>query len=73
MDASNIGGRRDALKCMLWAGAGVLWTVAGGVPRGALLGSAQAAEAGHALRFVQRSVCTVRPGLCPIGTKIACG
>lgn len=25
--------RRGALECMLWAGTGVLWTVAGGVPR----------------------------------------
>jgi 3',5'-cyclic AMP phosphodiesterase CpdA len=49
------GGRRDALKCMLWAGTGVLWTVAGGVPRGTLLGTAQAAEPGRALRFVQIS------------------
>jgi 3',5'-cyclic AMP phosphodiesterase CpdA len=37
--------RRHALECMIWAGTGVLWTVAGGVPvsRG-FLGSAQAAE-----------------------------
>ena len=35
--------RRGALECMLWAGAGVLWTVSGGVPRSSLLGSAQAA------------------------------
>src|SRR5438874_1006812 len=25
--------RRTVLKCMTWAGTGVLWTVAGGVPR----------------------------------------
>jgi 3',5'-cyclic-AMP phosphodiesterase len=24
--------RRQTLKCMLWAGTGVVWTVAGGVP-----------------------------------------
>ena len=46
-DDSGSGGvtRRHALECMIWAGTGVLWTVAGGVPvsRG-LLGSAQAAE-----------------------------
>jgi len=38
--------RRHALECMIWAGTGVLWTLAGGVPvsRG-FLGSAQAAEA----------------------------
>ena len=25
--------RRGALKCMAWAGTGVLWTVSGGIPR----------------------------------------
>jgi len=25
--------RRGLLKCMAWAGTGVLWTVSGGVPR----------------------------------------
>ena len=25
--------RRHVLKCMTWAGAGVLWTIGGGVPR----------------------------------------
>ncbi len=39
-------GRREVLECMLWAGTGVLWTVAGGVPKSSLIGSAQAAEAG---------------------------
>jgi hypothetical protein len=38
--------RRDLLHCMLWAGAGVVWTVAGGIPRSGLLGaSAEAAPA----------------------------
>jgi len=45
-DDGNGGGltRRHALECMIWAGTGVLWTVAGGVPvsRG-FLGTAQAA------------------------------
>jgi 3',5'-cyclic AMP phosphodiesterase CpdA len=45
--------RRGALECMIWAGTGVLWTVAGGVPKSSLLGSAEAAEAG--LRFLQIS------------------
>jgi 3',5'-cyclic AMP phosphodiesterase CpdA len=45
--------RREALECMIWAGAGVVWTLAGGVPKSALLGSAEAAEAGF--RFVQIS------------------
>jgi hypothetical protein len=30
--------RRGFLKCMLWAGTGVLWTVSGGIPRSRLLG-----------------------------------
>jgi len=38
-------GRRGLLKCMAWAGTGVVWTVSGGVPRSAVLGgSARAAE-----------------------------
>jgi len=45
--------RRAALECMIWAGAGVVWTVAGGVPRASLLGSAEAAEASFS--FVQIS------------------
>jgi hypothetical protein len=45
--------RRQALECMMWAGTGVLWTVTGGVPSSALLGSAQAAEAGFS--FLQIS------------------
>ncbi|WP_026608431.1 metallophosphoesterase family protein [Methylocapsa acidiphila] len=39
--------RRGALECMVWAGAGVLWTLDGGVPTSKLLpvgGAAQAAE-----------------------------
>ena len=35
--------RRGVLKCMVWAGAGVLWTVSGGVPQSRLLGGARAA------------------------------
>lgn len=45
--------RRDALTCMLWAGAGVIWTVSGGVPRSALLGDARADEGDFS--FVQIS------------------
>ncbi len=45
--------RRGALECMLWAGTGVIWTVAGGIPRSRLIGSAEAAETG--LSFVQIS------------------
>jgi len=47
--------RRRVLQCMSWAGAGVLWTVSGGIPRTVgLIGEASAAEAG-ALNFVQIS------------------
>ena len=44
-DHENGHTRRHALECMLWAGTGVLWTLAGGVPvsRG-FLGAAQAAD-----------------------------
>ena len=38
---------------MLWAGTGVVWTVAGGVPSSRLIGSAKAAESGFS--FVQIS------------------
>jgi Icc protein len=49
--------RRNLLKCMAWAGTGVVWTVSGGVPRTAgLIGSASAAEATKGeLTFVQIS------------------
>jgi 3',5'-cyclic AMP phosphodiesterase CpdA len=47
--------RRSVLKCMTWAGAGVLWTVAGGVPRSlGIIGEAQAQAAGG-LTFLQIS------------------
>ena len=45
--------RRKSLKCMLWAGTGVVWTVAGGVPSSRLIGAARAAEGGFS--FVQIS------------------
>jgi hypothetical protein len=45
--------RRHALECMIWAGTGVWWTVAGGVPKSRLLGSAAAAEGGFS--FLQIS------------------
>jgi 3',5'-cyclic AMP phosphodiesterase CpdA len=37
--------RRHTLECMAWAGTGLVWAVAGGVPRAELIGSAAAAEA----------------------------
>jgi hypothetical protein len=49
--------RRTALSCMAWAGAGVLWTLSGGVPGSHLIGgSAEAAELdSQAFSFVQIS------------------
>jgi 3',5'-cyclic AMP phosphodiesterase CpdA len=49
--------RRKVLECMTWAGTGVLWTLAGGVPRSlGIVGSAQAAEASASgLTFLQIS------------------
>ena len=49
--------RRHALECMIWAGTGVLCTVAGGVPKTlGLLDRAEAAEAvASGLTFVQIS------------------
>jgi 3',5'-cyclic-AMP phosphodiesterase len=48
--------RRGLLECMVWAGAGVLWTVSGGVPRSRLVGSAEAAPSGTGtLSFMQIS------------------
>jgi hypothetical protein len=45
--------RRQALECMVWAGTGVLWTVSGGIPASAILGTAQAAAGGFS--FLQFS------------------
>lgn len=50
--------RRRAMTCLAWAGAGILWTLDGGVPRGLSLGAPAAAAdkaARHALSFVQIS------------------
>jgi hypothetical protein len=47
--------RRKMLECMTWAGTGVLWTVAGGVPRSlGLVGEARA-QATAGLTFLQIS------------------
>ena len=47
--------RRKVLECMTWAGTGVLWTVAGGVPQSlGLIGEAKA-EAVGGLTFLQIS------------------
>jgi hypothetical protein len=49
--------RRGLLKCMGWAGTGVVWGLSGGVPRTlGLIGEASAAEVKQAgLTFVQIS------------------
>ncbi len=49
--------RRHVLECMVWAGTGVLWTVAGGVPKSlGPLGAAEAAETSQsAFTFLQIS------------------
>ena len=57
-DGAAAMARRQALECMVWAGAGVLWTVAGGVPVSRLIGHAEAATpAGTSggLSFIQIS------------------
>jgi 3',5'-cyclic-AMP phosphodiesterase len=45
--------RRDFMKCLAWAGTGIVWTVAGGVPRSMNLGGA--AQAAEGFSFVQIS------------------
>jgi 3',5'-cyclic AMP phosphodiesterase CpdA len=47
--------RRGALKCLAWAGTGLVWTVAGGVPRALSLGEALAATPADGFTFVQIS------------------
>jgi len=51
--------RRGALECMVWAGAGVIWTLTGGVPESSILlggGQAQAAQkAAPGFTFLQIS------------------
>lgn len=55
-DQSGVS-RRHALECMIWAGTGVLWTVAGGVPKSlSLLDEANATEiANSGFTFLQIS------------------
>ena len=47
--------RRGLLKCMAWAGTGVLWTVSGGVPRSQPLGVGEAAPQAGEFSFLQIS------------------
>jgi hypothetical protein len=46
--------RRHFLKCMTWAGTAMVWSVAGGIPRSRLIGSAEAATTAG-FSFVQIS------------------
>src|ERR1700722_6914090 len=46
--------RRGFLKCMTWAGTAMVWSVAGGIPRSRLIGSAEAATTAG-LNFVEIS------------------
>jgi len=47
--------RRGFLKCMQWAGAGVVWSFAGGVPASSLLGAQPAKTRAEDFAFVQIS------------------
>jgi Icc protein len=47
--------RRGFLKCMTWAGSAMVWTVAGGIPRSHIIGSAAATEAGFSFAQVSDS------------------
>ena len=52
-ESGNDVDRRGFLRCMSWAGAGMLWSVSGGVPHSSLLGAPAAAKG--ELFFVQIS------------------
>jgi 3',5'-cyclic AMP phosphodiesterase CpdA len=55
IDRGDGTSRRKVLECMTWVGTGVLWTIAGGVPRSlGIIDEAVAAEA-RGLTFVQIS------------------
>jgi 3',5'-cyclic AMP phosphodiesterase CpdA len=54
MDQPRSPHRRQALECMAWGGLGLLWTMAGGVPRARLIGEAEAAPTAS-FSFVQLS------------------
>lgn len=47
--------RRGFLECAAWAGAGLVWTAAGGVVSSRLITAADAAETPAGFRFVQIS------------------
>lgn len=47
--------RRNFLNCMRWAGTGLLWTIAGGVPTSRLLAQKHTAPDAGAFSFIQIS------------------
>ncbi len=47
--------RRHALSCMAWCGSAMLWTVAGGIPRARIMGTANAAENGFTFAQISDS------------------
>jgi Icc protein len=47
--------RRQFLSCMAWAGTGLLWTMAGGVPTSKLFAASKHTEAGTGFSFAQMS------------------
>src|SRR6476619_4845369 len=47
--------RRKVLECMTWAGTGVLWTVAGGIPRSLGIIDAAVAQEARGITFLQIS------------------
>ena len=57
IQASSADGvdRRGFLKCMAWAGTGLVWTFAGGVPASGLFGAGKPAKGGSSFTFVQIS------------------
>jgi len=51
----NIIDRRGLLKCMSWVGAGLVWTVSGGIPSSRLLGAPRKQSTASDFNFVQIS------------------
>jgi 3',5'-cyclic-AMP phosphodiesterase len=47
--------RRDFMKCLAWAGTGIVWSVSGGVPKALNLGGAALAAPADGFTFVQIS------------------
>ena len=47
--------RRDFMKCLAWAGTGIVWSVSGGIPRAMNLGGAALAAPAGGFSFVQVS------------------